>query len=129
MTLEEIKTWLETQQVNAPAFFSGQIDSSYDNCIGVHNGAGPKPNIAIGGLQNTTYAVKGVIFLIHWGKNSNAAELKAQEVYNVLFGKTAMIGTHRVIQFDMKMSEPLLLGTDSNGIFEYVINVNIIYER
>lgn len=128
MTLEDIKIWLSTQ-VKAPAFFSGQIDSSYDNCIGVHSGAGPKPNIAIGGLQNTTYAVKGIVILIHWGKNSNAAELKAQEVYDTLFGQIATIGTHRVIEFDMKMSQPLPLGTDSNGIFEYVINVNIIYER
>lgn len=128
MTLEEIKTWLSTQ-VKAPAFFSGQIDSSFDNCIGIHDGSGPKPNIAIGGLQNTTYAIKGVIFLIHWGKNSNAAELKAQEVYDVLFGQTAIIGTQRAIEFDMKMSQPLSLGTNDNGIFEYVIHVNIIYER
>ncbi|MDF2804128.1 MAG: hypothetical protein K0S61_4031 [Anaerocolumna sp.] len=128
MTLEDIKIWLSTQ-VKAPAFFSGQIDSSFDNCIGIHNGDGPKPNIAIGGLQNTTYTIKGVIFLIHWGKNSNAAELKAQEVYDTLFGQTATIGSHRVIQFDMKMSHPLPLGVDGDGIYEYVINVNIIYER
>ncbi|MDF2804098.1 MAG: hypothetical protein K0S61_4001 [Anaerocolumna sp.] len=128
MTLEEIKIWLSTQ-VKAPAFFSGQIDSSFDNCIGVHNGSGPKPNIAIGGIQNTTYVVKSIIILIHWGKNSNAAELKAQEIYDALFGKTAIIGTQRVINFDMKMSQPLSLGTDNNGIFEYVIHVNITYER
>lgn len=128
MTLEDIKTWLSTQ-VKAPAFFSGQIDNSFDNCIGIQSAPGPKPNLAVGGLQNTSYAVKGVIFFIHWGKNSNAAELKAKEVYDTLFGQAATIGAYRVIQFDMKMSEPLSLGTDNNGIYEYVINTNIIYER
>lgn len=116
-------------QVKAPAFFTGKIDSSIDNCIGIYNLSGSKPNIAIGGLQNTSYAVKPISILVHWGKNSNAAELKAQEVFNKLFGQTAIINGHRVIQFDMRSSEPIDVGTDDNGIYEYVIQTNIFYER
>lgn len=128
MTLEDIKEWLQVQ-IKAPAFFIGKIDSSIDNCIGVYNIPGPSPNVAIGGLQNTTYAIKSISILVHWGKNSNAAELKAQEIYNKLFCQNAVIKGKRVILFDVRTSGPIDVGTDDKGIYEYVIQTNIIYER
>ena len=153
MTLEDIKTWLQGI-VKAPAgcYFTGKIDSSKDNCIGIYDVEGPKPNLALGGLQNTGYGIKSVAFLIHWGKNSSTAEMKAQEVYDTLFGNphnavtgeqkveysglttcgegyTAIIGGQRVIMFDMKSSAPIGLDTDDNGIYEYAIYVNIYYSR
>ena len=132
MTLEDIKTWLQPI-VKAPVgcYFTGKIDYSKDNCIGIYDVEGPKPNLAIGGLQNTGYGIKPVAFLIHWGKNSSVAEMKAQEVYDVLFGNphNAIIGGKRVIQFDMKSSHPIGLDTDDNGIFEYTVYTNIYYSR
>ena len=67
--------------------------------------------------------------MVHWTNNSNTAELKAQEVFNALFGQTGVIGGHKVIMFDMKTDGPVSIGADSNGVFEYVINTKIIYER
>jgi hypothetical protein len=129
MILAEVREWFKTQIVDCPHWYIGKIDGSVDQCIGLYGIQGPKPNIAIGGLSNTSYATKPISILIHWGEDADIAEQKAQEVYNKLFGQSAAIGGKRVIQFDMKVSEPISVGTDSNNIYEYVINTNIIYER
>jgi hypothetical protein len=126
--LSEIKDWLKTK-IDCPKWYVSKIDGSVEQCIGIYSIEGGKPNIAIGGLSNTTYAKKSISILIHWGKNTTPAEIKAQEVYNILFGQDAVIAGKRIIQFDMRTSEPIGVGTDSSGIFEFVIEVNIIYER
>lgn len=128
MLLSEIKDWLKTK-IDCPNWYVGKIDGSVDQCIGIYSIAGGKPNIAVGGLENTTYTTKSISILVHWGKNTTPAEQKAQEVYNVLFGQSGTIGGKRVIQFDMRTTEPVGVGTDDNGIYEFVIEVNIIYER
>lgn len=128
MLLSEIRKWLKTQVI-CPQWYIGKIDGSKEQCIGLYGVQGPKGNIAIGGLQNTSYATKSISILIHWGNNADIAEQKAQEVYDKLFGQDATIGNKRVVEFDMKVSEPISVGTDTNGVYEYVIETNIIYGR
>lgn len=128
MLLSEIREYLKTK-IECPQWYIGKIDGTKEQCIGIYSIQGTKSNIALGGLANTSYSTKAISILIHWGKNANTAEQKAHEVYNVLFGQKAFIGGKRVIDFNMKTSEPISVGTDENGIYEYVIEVNIIHER
>ncbi|RED34675.1 minor capsid protein [Paenibacillus sp. VMFN-D1] len=128
MTLANIRDWLKTQ-VQCPQWYIGKIDGSKEQCIGVYNLQAGAPNIAIGGLENTSYASKAITILIHWGKNANVAEQKAHEVYTALFGQAGEIAGHRVISFDMRTAEPVSVGTDDEGIYEYVIDTTIYYER
>lgn len=128
MLLSEVREYLKTK-VDCPQWYSGKIDASKEQCIGLYNIQGPVPNIALGGLTNTSYSTKAISILIHWTKNCNTAEQKAQEVYNALFGQEATIGGKRVIKFDMRTPEPVAVGTDSNGVFEFVIETVIYYER
>ena len=128
MTLKEIREWLKTK-TECDNFYIGKIDGSKDKCIGIYNTKGPAPEIAIGGLINTSNSVKSVSILVHWGNNADLAEVKAQEIYNLFFGQSAEIGGKRIISFDMNTSEPVSVGTDTNNIYEYVIDFNIFYER
>ncbi|SHJ52044.1 hypothetical protein SAMN02745163_02054 [Clostridium cavendishii DSM 21758] len=128
MLLSEVREYLKTK-IECPQWYAGKIDGSKEQCIGLYNIMGSSPNLALGGLANTSYSTKAISILVHWGKNNNIAEQKAQDVYNALFGQEAIIGGKRVINFDMRTSEPIGVGTDSNGVFEYVIEVNIIHER
>ncbi|MGF7050414.1 hypothetical protein J2T13_004952 [Paenibacillus sp. DS2015] len=128
MTLAEIRDWLKTQ-VDCPQWYIGKIEGSKPQCIGLYNITGATPMIAIGGLDNTSYASKTVSILIHWSKNADTAERKAQEVYATLFGHSGEIAGKRVISFQMRTSEPISVGTDDEGIYEYVIEMTIIYER
>ncbi|GKV55973.1 hypothetical protein NCCP2222_19200 [Sporosarcina sp. NCCP-2222] len=128
MTLAEIREWLKTQ-IASPQWYIGKIDGSKPECIGIYSASGPAPRIAVGGLSNTGYTTKSVSILVHWGKNANTSEIKAQEVYNSMFGQKAVIGGKRVIMFQMKTDGPVGVGTDSEGIYEYVIEMNILHER
>jgi hypothetical protein len=128
MLLSEVKDYLKTV-IDSPKWYTGKIDATVEQCIGIYSTNGPSPNIALGGLANTSYSTKAISILVHWEKNSNTAEQKAQEVYNALFGKSATIGGKRIIKFNMRTSEPIGVGTDSNGIYEYVIETVIYFER
>ena len=51
------------------------------------------------------------------------------EIYNALWGQNPVINGHRVIKIDLRDANPIGLGVDDNGIYEYVINFDILYER
>lgn len=129
MMLSEIREWLRTE-IESPNWYIGKIDGSKEKCIGIYNVNTGQPYIAIGGLDNTSYATKGVSFLIHWTKNADTAERKAHEVYDALFGRTGVeIGGKRVIAFEMRTPGPVDVGTDDQNIYELVVETIIYYER
>lgn len=128
MTLAEVRDWMKTQ-LECPNWYIGKIDGSKPQCIGLYNLNGGTAVLAIGGLDNTSYAAKAITILVHWSKNADTAEQKAHEVYAALFGQSGVIAGKRVISFDMRTPEPVSVGTDDAGIFEYVIEVTIYYER
>ncbi|BCG57485.1 minor capsid protein [Paenibacillus sp. URB8-2] len=128
MTLAQVRDWLKTR-VDCPAWYIGKADTSKEQCISLYNLNSGSPIIAIGGLANTSYAAKAVSILVHWTKNADTAEQKAQEVYAALFGQAGVIAGKRVINFQMRITEPVSVGTDDAGIFEYVIETTIYYER
>ena len=129
MLLSQIREYLKTQ-IDCPQYYLNKMGGSQDKSITIYNAPGQVPHIAIGGLENTPYTTKSISFLIPWGKNSDEAEKKAMEVYNLFFGQSNFtIGDKKIIQCKMRSSEPIYLGTDSEGIIEYIIDTTIYYER
>lgn len=128
MLLSDIREYLKTK-IECPQYFLNKLGGTQERSITIYNVPGLPPNIAIGGLENTSYSTKAISILVHWGKNSDIAELKAQEIYNVFFGQSGIIGNKKVNMFKMKTDEPVYVGTDSEGIIEYVIEMIIYYER
>ena len=129
ITISDFKDWLKTK-IDCPNWFAGGLRTTDEKVIVVYNGNAFINPMAIGGLQNSSYKGKGIRILIHWNKNVKESELKAMEVYNILHGLTNVeIAGKRVIQFNMRDPEPVYLGVDESGIFEYVIDLEIIYEK
>ena len=127
MLLSEIREYLKSK-IESPQWYLNKVGDK-EQSITIYNTVGPAPRIALGGLEQTSFTTKAISILVHWGKESNKAELKAQEVYNALFGQDGTIGGKKVIQFKMKTDSPIYVGTDSEGIIEYVIETIIYYER
>ena len=127
MLLSEIRDFFKTK-IESPQWYLNKVGDK-EQSITIYNTLGLAPRVALGGLEQTSFTTKAISILVHWGKDSNKAELKAQEVYNALFGKGGVIGRKRVIQFKMKTDSPIYVGTDSEGIIEYVIEAIIYYER
>ncbi|WP_300386559.1 minor capsid protein [Clostridium sp.] len=128
MLLSEIREYLKTK-IDCPQWYLNKLGGTQEQSITIYNAIGLPPNIAIGGLENTSYRTKAISILVHWGKNSDIAELKAQEIYNTLLGNGGVIGNKKAIMFKMKTDSPIYVGTDSEGIIEYVIETIIYYER
>ncbi|CAK7070180.1 minor capsid protein [Tissierella sp.] len=128
ITASDFKDWLKTK-INCPNWFTGGLRSADEKSIVIYNGKAYTNPMAIGGIQNSSYVGKGIRILVHWNKNIKESELKAIEVYNTLHGKGGVIADKRVIQFKMRDPEPIYLGVDSSGIYEYVIDLEIIIER
>lgn len=129
MTISDFKDWLKTK-IDCPTWFTGGLRSSDEKSMVIYNGKAFVNPMAVGGIQNSSYKGKGIRILVHWNKNTKESELKAQEVYDSIVGLTnILIANKRAIQFIMRDPEPIYLGTDDSGIFEYVIDLEIIYER
>lgn len=128
MLLSDVREYLKSK-VESPQWYLNKMGGTKEESITIYNAIGPSPRVAIGGLNNTSYTTKAISILVHWGKDSNKAELKAQEVYNAFFGQVGLIGGKSVKLFKMKTDNPIYVGADSEGIIEYVIEVIIYYER
>lgn len=128
MTLEEVKDWLESV-VQSPKWYIGKISGNDKQCIGIYPTQGPTRPVPVGGLKNQTYGTKGVSILVHWGNNAGKAEAKAQEIYDLLYGQTAVIAGQPVVLFDMRTDAPVSVGTDERGVYEYVINFVIYFRK
>lgn len=128
MLLSDIREYLKSK-IECPQWYLNKIGGSKEESITIYNIPGVEPKIALGGLDNTSYTTKGISILVHWGKDSNKAELKAQEVYNAFLGQEGLIGGKSIKLFKMKTDSPIYVGTDKEGIIEYIIEMIIYYER
>ena len=128
LTLKDVKDWLK-EQVSADVWKIGTYDASNEKTICVRNLTSNRGKLAIGGLQNTSTAVKGVSIIVHWSKNPDETERVAQEVLALFYGKQPVIGDYQIVKCDMRSDEPISVGTDDNGIYEYVIETWLTYER
>lgn len=81
---------------------------------------------AVGGYKS--YNRKGVKLLVHGNKNYVESEQLATKVYELFTDKKVEInGVNCIVQ--PKYSEPVCVGTDDYGIWEYVINAKVIYKE
>lgn len=128
MTLSDIKDYLKSK-IECPNWYIGKINGNDKQCIGIYSIQGPTRPIPIGGLKNKSYDTKAVSVLIHWGVDAVCAELKAQELYDLLYGQRGLIGGNEVFLFDMQTDCPVSVGTDNKGIYEHVINFVIYYKK
>lgn len=128
MTLKDVALWLENQ-VKADVYKIGSFDQSKEKTICIRNLASNRNKLAIGGLESTTTAVKGIAIDVHWNKNPNETEQVAQEIFALLYGQTPLMSGWQVKLCDMRNDEPISFGIDENGIYEYLIELWITYER
>ncbi len=129
MTISDFKDWLK-EIIDCPNWSAGGLRTTDEKQIVAYNGRAFTNPMAIGGIKNSSYKGKGIRILVHWNKNVKESEIKAQEVYEALYGLTNVkIAGKKVIQFKMRETEPIYLGVDDSGIYEYVIDLEIIHER
>lgn len=111
--------------------YMGKLDAKQDQSIGVYNLKRSAPyTVAIGGKDKESYGTKQVSILIHWNRSMRDTEA----VSAALFEKLAAMREVKINEKQIKFIHPLVdqpvdVGTDDNGIYEMVIEIELIYER
>ena len=111
--------------------YIGKLDNKQQRSIGVYSrsGSGP-PGTALGGPAYTTYDTKRISLLVHWSKSKSETERAAYGLFEKLRNVTSLsiAGTH-INHLCLMVPEPQDVGTDDNGVYEYVIWLDFIYQR
>ena len=130
ITLAEVRDWIKTFNA-ANNYYIGKIDNKQENSIGIYQRKTiDGPRVAIGGRSLTSYDVKSISILIHWNKNANETEKRAQYLYNRLFeAESVVIGETPIKMISLLQNEPVDVGTDDNNVYERVIELDLYYER
>jgi hypothetical protein len=130
MRLANIRDWLKGFNIG-DNFYIGKLDNKKEKSIGVYlRDRSDHPVTTIGGPPCGTYDITSVKLLIHWNTNSDESEQAARSLFAALRSQTQFTIDNTLIHYpELLCPEPIEVGTDDNGVYEWVIEFSIYYER
>lgn len=131
MTTEQVKNWIKTQDADfAGRIRLGGVDGNAEYFLGVSPGnAGSQQRVALGGAAYTVSGTFPVRLYLRWGRSQPQAEAKAQALWGLFYARTGVNMDGAKVAFVDPGAGPVPLGKGSDGVFEYVINLNITYMK
>lgn len=125
--ISEFKDYLKTLGV-AQHYSIGEIDNSKDYSLGVYPNYPQRRIESVG--RESSYGTYGIKLLLHWNKNAKETEQSALDLFEQIRYITDLdIGDIHIQYFDLEFDEPMFMGTDENGVYEYVISGVIYYRK
>ena len=119
LRLTDIQDWIISLGIAEESHvYIGKLDNKQQKSIGIYNrsGSGP-PNIALGGLEYTN-------------RDKPESEEAAYQLFEKLRSISSLdIGDTHINYLRLMVPEPQDVGTDDNGVYEYVIWLDLIYQR
>lgn len=131
ITLADIRDWLKSFGL-FDNYYIGRLDSKKKNSLGVYNLQDAGRREVIGGLK--VYEKKGVSLLIHGDTNKANTERKAWDLYNAIESvsknENILIAKEKKVFFiELLNNEPVDVNQDADSVYEYVIEMNIYFEK
>lgn len=131
ITLADIRDWLKSFGL-FDNYYIGRLDSKKKNSLGVYNLQDVGRREVIGGLK--VYEKKGVSLLIHGDTNKANTERKAWDLYNAIESvsknENILIAKEKKVFFiELLNNEPIDVNQDADSVYEYVIEMNIYFEK
>ena len=129
ITLADIRDWLKSFGL-FDNYYIGRIDSKKKNSLGVYNLQDTGRREVIGGLK--VYEKKGVSLLIHGDTNKANTERKAWDLYNAIESVSKNIlklREKKIFFIELLNNEPIDVNQDADSVYEYVIEMNIYFEK
>jgi len=131
ITLADIRDWLKSFGL-FDNYYIGRLDSKKKNSLGVYNLQDAGRREVIGGLK--VYEKKGVSLLIHGDTNKANTERKAWDLYNAIESvsknENILIAKEKKVFFiELLNNEPIDVNQDADSVYEYVIEMNIYFEK
>ena len=131
IALADIRDWLKSFGL-FDNYYIGRLDSKKKNSLGVYNLQDAGRREVIGGLK--VYEKKGVSLLRHGDTNKANTERKAWDLYNAIESvsknETILIAKEKKVFFiELLNNEPIDVNQDADSVYEYVIEMNIYFEK
>lgn len=121
MTLSELRGIIAALNLSDYTYM-GNIDNKKDKSVGVYGrGSISAFRKALGGEDS--YDTKEVSLLVHWNKSPSESEEAAYDLFNAVKN----IANADILFVKMINNEPVFIGTDKFGIYEYVIDFDVYY--
>lgn len=128
MTLADVRNWLKSFDI-AEHYYIGKLDNKQDKSLGVYSLKSNTPPVTAIGCVST-YDIMGVSLLLHYNNNANETEIVARKLYDFLLStKNTQINNIPVYMIKLLQPEPVDVGTDEKGVYEWVIEMKIYFER
>lgn len=131
MTTEQLKNWIKTQDADfANCIQLGGVNGNSQRFLGIYPGTvNGKQHVAIGGPSCTSYATLSARLLLRWGKCQPEAEAKAVDLWKRFYALSGVEMDGAAVILTDPGAGPVYVGKGADGVFEYVINLNIIYKK
>lgn len=128
VTLADVRDYLKSFNLFSN-YYIGRIDANKKNVLGVYDLSPTRRHKTIGrGTQR--YDIKGVSLLIHGDTNKTNTENLAISLYEALENvEDGEIAGRQINIIDLQQDAPIDVDTDSNKVYEYVIEVLFYIER
>lgn len=131
VSLSDVRDWLKSFKL-FENYYIGRFDTKKRNSLGVYNLNDSGRREVIGDLK--VYDRKGVVLLIHGDTNKATTEKKAWAMYTALEDlirscKYSPIGGKKVYFIELLNNQPVDVDQDADKIYEYVIELNIYFEK
>ncbi len=132
LRLTDIQDWIISLGIaQEDHVYIGKLDNKQQKSIGIYGrSSSGSPDIALGGLACTSYDTRAVSLLVHWNRDKIESEETAYELFEKLRNISSLdIGDTHIRYLRLMVPEPQDVGTDDNGVYEYVIWLDLIYQR
>lgn len=127
--LTDFKDWLK--QVPGCKYYVGILDNTkLENQVGIYDmESDSEHRIPYGGLANKRYDTRRIKLLIHGTKGATTTERLAYKYFKFLEeSRDIEIKGTKINYINLLNDKPIPMGKDENGIFEYVIRLEINFQ-
>ena len=129
MTLADVRDYIASLDITKEVYM-GKLPDKSERSIGVYNSKHQYPyHGTLGGPNQQGYGIKHITLLVHWNKSPRDTEKVATALFdaiNVVRDAKINETTIKFIQTPYDLQE---IGTDDAGVYEYVIEAAVIYEK
>lgn len=130
MTLEQLKNWIAANAQVGEGIRIGSIDGNADRFIGIYPGTpSAVQRVCLGGPEQTTTGELAATLLVHWTQSVTQAMEKAQELWALFYARGSCVMDGAAVCMTDPGGGPVPAGRDDRGVFEFVINLKIIYKK
>ena len=123
----KVKDYLKTIINNCDKWYIGKMDENQEKAIAIYSNRRKLDSISkFKNLQS--YGILPITLLLRWTKNYNTAEIKANEIYELLDCSSFFIDDYKC-NINCLYDGPIDLGSDENGIYKFSIELNLLYRK